>query len=49
MSTAAFVSVGPAYKVIRPLLLFLLGLPLIPANWKAALQLFMKVMDTLCP
>jgi hypothetical protein len=38
-----------AYKVIRPILALLTGLPLIPKKWKDAIRIFMKFMDAFCP
>jgi|CXWL01.1.fsa_nt_gi hypothetical protein len=37
------------YRAIRPILLVLQGLPLIPAAWRAAIKTFTGLMDTLCP
>ncbi|MEQ8361532.1 MAG: hypothetical protein RH948_01620 [Cyclobacteriaceae bacterium] len=36
------------YRVIRPILMALTKFP-IPAKWKQAIQVFIGLMDTLCP
>lgn len=36
------------YQVIRPILAILKGLPLIPAKWRKAVELFMTAMDAAC-
>lgn len=56
--TAAAVAANPSdvlkkicsiYRVIRPILVALSNLPLIPGSWKTALKTFISLMDTLCP
>jgi hypothetical protein len=37
------------YKVVRPFLVLISNLPLIPAKWKEAIKTFIGLMDTLCP
>ena len=37
------------YRGIRPILGAVAAIPLIPKNWKAALQVFLDLMDGLCP
>ena len=46
---AALPNICPAYKIIRPILQLLLGVPLIPSSWKAAIKVFMQVLDAVCP
>ena len=48
-TAAAIPNVCGAYKVIRPILLLLLGTPFIPQKWKDAIKVFMGVLDALCP
>ena len=38
-----------AYKIVKPILNLLLNIPLIPASWKAALKVFMGVLNAICP
>ena len=38
-----------AYKVVKPILLLLLGTPFLPAKWKAAIKVFMSFMNAICP
>jgi len=56
--TAAAVAANPAaavpnicgiYKVVKPILLIVSNLPLIPQKWKDAIKAFMQVLDGLCP
>jgi hypothetical protein len=37
------------YKVVRPILLLVSSLPLIPSKWKAAIKAFIAIMDGFCP
>lgn len=37
------------YKVVRPILLLVSSLPLIPSKWKAAIKVFISIMDGFCP
>lgn len=46
---AALPNVCAAYKVIKPILLILSNLPLIPQKWKDAIKAFMQVLDVICP
>jgi hypothetical protein len=45
----AIPNICAAYKVIRPILVILSNLPLIPQKWRDAIKAFMGVADTLCP
>jgi len=56
--TAAAVAVSPgdvlkkicaAYKIVRPIMALIAGLPLIPSKWKEVVKTFMGLMDSLCP
>ena len=38
-----------AYKIVKPILNLLLNVPLIPASWKAAIKVFMDVLNAICP
>jgi len=42
-------SVCGIYRGIRPILVALQAFILIPPNWRSAIQVFMSLMDTLCP
>lgn len=46
---ASVPNVCAAYKIIRPILLLLTSVPLIPQRWRDAIKAFMGVADTLCP
>ncbi len=48
-TAAAIPNVCGAYQVVKPILLLLAGLPLIPKKWKDAIKAFMGVLDALCP
>ena len=37
------------YKVVRPILVIVSNLPLIPQKWKDAIKTFINLMDGLCP
>jgi hypothetical protein len=37
------------YKVVRPFLVRVSNLPLIPDKWKEAIKTFISLMDGLCP
>jgi hypothetical protein len=40
----------PLYKtIVRPILVVLSNLPLIPQKWKDAIKAFIAVVDVLCP
>jgi hypothetical protein len=39
----------PVYKAIRPILVVLAALPIIPPAWRAALSAFITLMDGICP
>ncbi|MEP6724267.1 MAG: hypothetical protein ABJC98_00550 [Bacteroidota bacterium] len=56
--TAKAVAAAPAdvlqkicsiYKVVRPFLVLVSNLPLIPAKWKEAIKLFISLLDGVCP
>jgi hypothetical protein len=38
-----------AYHLIRPVLVLITKLPLIPATWKKVVQYFVALMDKVCP
>lgn len=42
-------SVCPVYKAIRPILQALVNLPILPGSWRKALEVFVTLMDSLCP
>ena len=46
---AAIPNVCQAYGIIRPILVLVTNLPLIPKKWKDAVKAFMQVMDSFCP
>jgi hypothetical protein len=46
---AALPQICPIYKAIRPILLILSNLPLIPETWRSAIKAFIGIMDALCP
>ena len=37
------------YHIIRPILMVLKNLPLIPSNWRKVISTFIDVMDQFCP
>ena len=37
------------YKTVRPILLALSGLPIIPGNWKKVIATLIAVLDVMCP
>ena len=37
------------YNVVRPILVALASLPIIPQKWRLAITAFVSVMDTICP
>jgi len=37
------------YRVIRPILLVLKNLPLIPDSWKKVITRFIEIVDGICP
>lgn len=48
-AAAALPNVCQAYGVIRPVLVLVANLPIIPKKWKDAIKAFMGVLDSLCP
>ena len=48
-AAAAIPNVCQAYRVIRPILALVAGVPLIPKKWRDAIKAFMQVMDSICP
>jgi hypothetical protein len=46
---AAFPQICPIYKVIRPILVALLSLVLIPQKWRNVIKAFVGIMDAICP
>lgn len=45
----AIPNVCQAYGVIRPILVLVANLPIIPRKWKDAIKAFMQVLDSFCP
>jgi hypothetical protein len=45
----AIPNVCQAYGVIRPILVLVANLPIIPKKWKDAIKAFMQVLDSFCP
>lgn len=39
----------PIYKAVRPILVGLSNLPLIPQKWRDAIKAFIGIVDLLCP
>jgi hypothetical protein len=37
------------YRSVRPFLLLVTSIPLIPAKWREAIKVFISLMDSLCP
>ena len=48
-AAAAAPNICEIYKVIRPILLLVMGTPFIPAKWKDAIRAFISAMDMFCP
>lgn len=46
---AVLPQICPIYKAIRPILVILSNLPLIPPGWRNAIKAFIGIMDALCP
>ena len=46
---AALPNVCGIYKVVRPILVLVSNLPIIPQKWRDALKTFISVLDTVCP
>jgi hypothetical protein len=42
-------NICPAYKIVRPILVLLSNLPLLPQKWRDAIKAFMGVLDAICP
>lgn len=38
----------PVYKIVKPILQGIILMPFIPAAWKAAVEIFVKIMDKIC-
>lgn len=49
VSTAATGNLCSIYTVVRPILILISQLPLIPKKWKDAIKTLIAVLDTLCP
>ena len=37
------------YKIVRPFLVLVSNIPLIPAKWREAIKTFINLMDGICP
>jgi len=48
-AAAAMPQLCPIYKTVRPVLVLISNLPLIPQKWKDAIKLFLQFLDVLCP
>jgi hypothetical protein len=46
---AALPNVCAIYKIVRPILILISNLPLIPQKWRDALKIFVQILDTICP
>lgn len=46
---AAIPNVCAIYKIVRPILVLLSNLPLIPQKWRDAIKLFIQALDVFCP
>ena len=38
-----------AYKMVKPILVLVAGIPLIPKKWRDAINVFIGVVDKICP
>lgn len=38
-----------AYRIVKPILQLIAGIPLLPRKWRDALHAFMDVADRICP
>ena len=47
--TSAQAKLCGIYKVVRPIIIALSKLPIIPKKWRSALSSFISVMDVICP
>ncbi len=45
----ALPQICPIYKVIRPILVALESLVLIPQKWRDVIKTFVSIMDAICP
>jgi hypothetical protein len=48
-SAMALPQLCPIYKAVRPILVILSNLPIIPQKWRDAIKAFISVLDVLCP
>ena len=46
---AALPQICPIYKVIRPILVALSTLVVIPQKWRDVIKVFIGIMDAICP
>ena len=46
---AAIPNVCPVYKAVRPILVLLSTLALLPQKWRDALKALIQVLDVVCP
>ena len=46
---AAVPNLCAAYKAIRPILVLLTTLVLLPQKWRDALKAFVQILDSICP
>lgn len=38
-----------AYKMVKPILVLIASIPLIPQKWRDALNVFIEIADKICP
>lgn len=48
-TAAAIPNVCAAYNIVKPILLLVAALPIIPKKWKDAIKAFMGILNALCP
>ena len=46
---AALPNICPAYKAVRPILVLVSNVVLIPQKWRDVIKAFVGVMDAICP
>lgn len=39
----------PAYQAVRPILVIVSNIPIIPQKWRDVLKTFIEVVDVICP
>ena len=48
-AAAGLPNICPSYKAVRPILLLVSTIPIIPQKWRDVIKLFLGVMDGICP